>query len=95
MIKHIHIRNFRSLADVSVDLHPLTVLIGRSGTGKSNFVQAIRCLRNLLSQPHLQSSPNILPASLQQATLEYMVRLNIAGFPEDPERIAARRAMGE
>jgi predicted ATPase len=49
MIKHIRIQNFRSLVDVSVDLDPLTVLIGRSGTGKSNFVHAIRFLRDLLT----------------------------------------------
>ena len=49
MIKQVRIQNFRSLADVTVDLEPLTVLIGRSGTGKSNFVEAIRFLRNGLN----------------------------------------------
>ncbi len=49
MFKSIHIRNFKSLRDVSVNLAPLTVLIGRSGTGKSNFVQAIRFLRDYLT----------------------------------------------
>jgi recombinational DNA repair ATPase RecF len=48
MIKRIRIQNFRSLVDVTVDLDSLTVLIGRSGTGKSNFVDAIRFLRNSL-----------------------------------------------
>jgi predicted ATPase len=36
------------LVDVSVNLDPLTVLIGRSGTGKSNFVHAIRFLQDCL-----------------------------------------------
>ncbi|VTU02285.1 chromosome segregation protein smc : Putative uncharacterized protein OS=Rhodopirellula baltica (strain SH1) GN=RB457 PE=4 SV=1: AAA_23: AAA_21 [Gemmataceae bacterium] len=49
MIKRIRIQNFRSLVDVTVDLDPLTVLIGRSGTGKSNFVRAVRFLRDSLS----------------------------------------------
>lgn len=48
MIEHIRVRNYRSLVDVAVDLDPLTVLIGRSGTGKSNFVSAVRLLRDLL-----------------------------------------------
>ena len=48
MLKHIHIINFKSLGDVAVSLEPVTVLIGRSGTGKSNFVEALRCLRGLL-----------------------------------------------
>ncbi len=49
MIKKIRIQNFRSLLDVTVDLDPLTVLIGRSGTGKSNFIDAIRFLRDSLA----------------------------------------------
>src|SRR5262245_32674711 len=49
MIKQIRIQNFRSIVDVTIDLDPLTVLIGRSGTGKSNFVQAIRFLRDCLT----------------------------------------------
>lgn len=48
MIKHIRIKNFKSLRDVSVDLEPITVLIGRGGTGKSNFVNAIAFLRDCL-----------------------------------------------
>lgn len=48
MIKSIYIRNFKSLRNVSVTLSPLTVLIGRSGTGKTSFVQAIRFLRDYL-----------------------------------------------
>lgn len=48
MIKRIRIRNFMSLRDVSVSLEPVTVLIGRSGTGKSNFVHALRFLRDYL-----------------------------------------------
>jgi predicted ATPase len=48
MIEQITIRNFKSLGDVTVDLVPTTVLIGRSGVGKSNFFRAIRFLRNFL-----------------------------------------------
>src|SRR2546429_6932110 len=48
MIKRIKIRDFKSIRELDLDLDPVTVLIGRSGTGKSNIVQAIRFLRNLL-----------------------------------------------
>jgi len=41
MFRHIRIRNFKSLADVSVDLAPLTVLVGANGSGKSSFLQAV------------------------------------------------------
>ena len=48
MIKRVRICNFKSLGDVTVDLEPITVLIGRSGTGKTNFVEALRFLRDYL-----------------------------------------------
>ena len=48
MIKSIRIRNFKSLRNVSVDLEPITVLVGRGGTGKTNFVDAIAFLRDCL-----------------------------------------------
>jgi predicted ATPase len=49
MIKRVRITNFKSLEDVSVDLAPVTVLIGRSGSGKSNFVESFRWLRDYLT----------------------------------------------
>jgi len=48
MIKRIKIRDFKSIRELDLELDPVTVLVGRSGTGKSNVVQAIRFLRNLL-----------------------------------------------
>ena len=48
MIKTIKIRDFKSIREVELELDPVTVLVGRSGTGKSNLVQAIRFLRNIL-----------------------------------------------
>jgi ABC-type branched-subunit amino acid transport system ATPase component len=50
MIESIRICNFKSLRDVTVELSPVTVLIGRSGTGKTNFVHAIRFLRDYLQK---------------------------------------------
>ncbi len=48
MIHEVRIRNFKSIRDVTVKLSSVTVLVGRSGTGKSNFVLALRFLRDLL-----------------------------------------------
>ena len=53
MIQRITIENFKSIGKVSVELLPATVLIGRSGVGKSNFLRAIRFLRNYLLQPEM------------------------------------------
>lgn len=51
MIKRIKITDFKSIRELDLTLDPVTVIVGRSGTGKSNFVQAIRFLRNLLLNP--------------------------------------------
>ena len=50
MVEHVKIQNFKSISTVSVELSPVTVLIGRSGVGKSNFLRALRFLRNYLAQ---------------------------------------------
>lgn len=44
MIRHIRIRNFKSLHDVEVELGPFNVLIGQNGAGKSSFLHAIQVL---------------------------------------------------
>lgn len=49
MIKRVQIKNWKSLGNIDVHLDPVTVLIGRSGTGKSNFVEALRFLRDIVN----------------------------------------------
>ncbi|KOF56282.1 hypothetical protein AGR56_05355 [Clostridium sp. DMHC 10] len=48
MIKSIYIDNFKALNDFSIDLKPLTVLIGGNGSGKSTILQAIDLLCNIV-----------------------------------------------
>lgn len=86
MIEHIRIRNFKSLRDVSVDLSPVTVLIGRSGVGKSNFLRAIRFLRNFLLSGKTAVEreggwPKIYPFGVQDE-LAFDVRFGIPGYDE-------------
>jgi hypothetical protein len=75
MISRIRIQNFRSLIDVDVNLEPLTVLIGRSGTGKSNFVAAIRALRDTLTDRYTLGAdsdrPLHFPATLPTFHIEF------------------------
>jgi predicted ATPase len=90
MIKRVRIQNFRSLVNVTVDLDPLTVLIGRSGTGKSNFVDAIRFLRDSLRmrqiKPDTIGGPNrALHVEHQQELLEYNLHFSVAGIGESFE----------
>src|SRR5207248_2462042 len=90
MIKQIRIQNFRSLVDVTVDLDPLTVLIGRGGTGKSNFVQAIRFLRDSLNARNMNANVlggvhRVLHVAHQKEPLEYNFQFSIAGIDESFE----------
>jgi predicted ATPase len=92
MIKHIRIVNFKSLGDVSVDLDPVTVLIGQSGTGKSNFVEAIRFFRDYLrfgNDTFLADRggwQGILPATATKpVTLSIGLRFDVPGIREEYE----------
>ncbi len=83
MIEYVRIKNFRSLVDVAVDLCPVTVLIGRSGTGKSNFVRAIRFLRdslNLRAVVFNADHGNSLHVDHIDEPLEFEIRFNIAAL---------------
>lgn len=47
MIEQLRIKNFRSLRDTSVDLAPLTVLVGPNDSGKTTLLHAIHSLGQL------------------------------------------------
>src|SRR5665213_2690313 len=57
MIKRLHIWNFKSLRDVTIDFDPLTVLIGRSGAGKTNIVESLKFWRHYLITQNFNVQP--------------------------------------
>ncbi len=48
MITRVQIKNFRSIANVDVELNQLNVLVGKNSSGKSNFLDALRFVRDAL-----------------------------------------------
>ena len=42
LVRKVGLRNYKSIAECDVDLSDLTILVGRNGAGKSNFVDALR-----------------------------------------------------
>jgi len=48
MIQKVWAKNYRSLADIQVDLDPVTVLVGHNGSGKSNLVDVLRFIYDSL-----------------------------------------------
>jgi hypothetical protein len=85
MIHRFRVENFKSIVDVDVDLSPVTVLVGKSGTGKSSFVQALRFLRDvLLSKFHLQQAWHQLrPVMVPDAPTSFRIEFSVAGIDEE------------
>jgi len=48
MITQLHVKNYRSLADITLELDPLTVLVGLNGSGKSTLVDVLSFLSDAL-----------------------------------------------
>ncbi len=88
MIRRIRIQNFKSLRDVTVDLSPVTVFVGRSGTGKSNFVTALKFLRDQLrtgGQSELSEygpRSSILPVTQPKSAIQFEIDYDVPGFEE-------------
>lgn len=87
MIHQIQIQNFKSLRNVTVDLSPVTVFIGKSGTGKTNFASAIRFLRDYLARGPQQVQqeyqyPVCRCATNPSGTIQFKVVFDVPGFVE-------------
>ncbi len=56
MLTHLRFKNWRSLRDVTIeDLTPITVLIGPNSSGKTNILDALYFLRDMMSEDILQA----------------------------------------
>lgn len=47
-VTHVALRNYKSVEQCEIELHPLTVLVGRNGAGKSNIIDALRFVADSL-----------------------------------------------
>ena len=57
----VRIRNYKSIDSCDVELKPFTLLVGRNGAGKSNFVGAIRLVSEGLRDSLLQVPKDLIP----------------------------------
>lgn len=48
-LRRVVIKNYRSIAGCDVQLRPLSLLVGRNGSGKSNFLDALRFVSDALN----------------------------------------------
>src|SRR5437899_9031151 len=63
MLKKVHIKNFKSLKDVTLELGRNNVLVGPNMSGKSNFLDFFKFVQDLLvpsagMQPGVQNALN-------------------------------------
>lgn len=58
MLKRIHIKNYKSLVDVEVNLNSLAVIFGPNAAGKSNFLDALQLLSRLATSRTLKDAFN-------------------------------------
>src|SRR5437588_7920526 len=47
-LRRVRIQGYKSIAYCDVSLQPLTILVGRNAAGKSNFVDALAFLRDVM-----------------------------------------------
>src|SRR5438046_6042991 len=47
-LRRVRIRGYKSIAFCDVTLEPLTILVGRNASGKSNFLDALAFLRDVV-----------------------------------------------
>src|SRR4051812_46797522 len=70
MIQSVQLRRFRGFAIASIQLRPLTVLLGPNSAGKSSFIQALAAL-------HFIRRQKISPATLSP------IGLSMSSWPFD------------
>lgn len=49
LIEHIHVRNFKSIKEATLNLEPLTVIVGANAAGKSNIINVFRFISNIIT----------------------------------------------
>ncbi len=49
-IQQVQIRNYKSIAQLSVNLEPFTIFVGPNGSGNSNFIDALAFVQECLSE---------------------------------------------
>lgn len=52
-LENVHIKNFLSLRDVELPLKPLTILVGPNASGKSNVLNALNLLNDMMKEEEL------------------------------------------
>jgi predicted ATPase len=89
-LRRVRIRNYKSIAFCDVTLEPLTVLVGRNGSGKSNFLDALAFVRDALATNLTEATqkhggwPSILCRSVPADEVSFELDLDVGNPWPDP-----------
>ena len=50
----IHLKNFRSIQELEMEIGPITVIYGHNGSGKSSILYALQVMKNIVLNPNQQ-----------------------------------------
>lgn len=65
LIETIEVRNFKRIDSVSIDLSPVTILVGGNNAGKSSFLQAVHTAISCAQESQLQGQKVVSEANLR------------------------------
>ena len=104
MIKRIHLRGYKSFADLDIELRSFTALLGPNGAGKSNLLDALQLLSRLGTSPTLKDAfappyrgqqlesftfgPNGMRDLLQQQEASFVIEVDVELSPSVVERVS-------
>ena len=71
-LEKVHIKNYRSLRNVTLPLKPLTVLVGPNASGKSNTLRSLRLFNGMLMFETLPQKADFLKGILWAGGADYI-----------------------
>ncbi len=71
-LEKVHIKNYRSLRNVTLPIKPLTVLVGPNASGKSNTLNALHLFKGILSVESPPTKANFLRDRLWAGGADYI-----------------------
>jgi len=86
MINQVHIQNYKCLRDVTVDLKPLTVLIGPNDSGKTSFLEALRLTSQAVSLDDQELESRSEMRSLTFRCDGLSIEIEVSTFPPEEVR---------
>jgi predicted ATP-dependent endonuclease of OLD family len=96
LIKELHVRNYRAIADAVLKCDPFTVLVGRNGAGKSSFLSALDAFYDIAYRPsiedfHARECSLPIEISVTYHCLSDLEKNEFESFIRDEELIVTKR----